>query len=56
MSPINNNSSITTQNQSKPKKKTPPPIPPKPKELKSYVIPKYNPSIPVRQSSMSNTS
>jgi len=55
VSPVIKNSSITqqTQTQTNPKKKTPPPIPPKPKELKTYVIPKVSPAIPTRQSSRS---
>ncbi len=55
MSPINKAIPVTTSS-TKPKKKAPPPVPPKPKELKKYVIPTAYPGIPARQSSMSNKS
>eukprot|EP00833_Pecoramyces_ruminatium_P004155 jgi/Orpsp1_1/1178187/evm.model.c7180000064364.1 len=50
MSPLNKTTPLNTQPK---KKKVPPPIPPKPKELKKYVIPNAYPGKPSRQSSIS---
>jgi hypothetical protein len=51
MSPLNKTAPLNTQPKST--KKVPPPIPPKPKELKNYVIPNSYPGVPARQSSIS---
>jgi len=56
MSPRYESAKINTEDAAKPKKKTPPPIPPKPKELKKYVIPKAYPGVPQRRSSKSTDS
>jgi len=50
MTPLNRTASLNSQSK---KKKVPPPIPPKPKELKKYVIPNAYPGKPSRQSSIS---
>jgi len=54
MSPLNKTAPLNTQPKST--KKVPPPIPPKPKELKNYVIPNSYPGVPARQSSISTKS